>query len=218
MQDVDSDGDSDNTRSKKVGNKKHETDDGLRDEGSEEEVQIVTKESTKHKATVLEEAKPVVTAKKTAPQKGKPTPATATQSASKKSMTGAERMNTVSVKEEKTTQKLLKLKKIKVRAETEKQVVKVRVKAGVKIQADKLKVDIAVRKMELEYKLKMAQLGHIDCDQCWAHLVLIKQSCCIKLKQLMVWCRINDSLQLLWWRTTGAGSESSTNQPLQLQF
>ncbi|KAF8235969.1 hypothetical protein L208DRAFT_1253789 [Tricholoma matsutake] len=106
--------------------------------------------STKCKVTVLEEAKPVITPKKTAPQKGKSTPATATQSASKKSKTGANRMNAVSVKEEETTQKLGELKKTKVRAETEKQVAKVRAKADVKMQADKLKADIAVKKMEIQ--------------------------------------------------------------------
>ncbi|KAF8225238.1 hypothetical protein L208DRAFT_1506819, partial [Tricholoma matsutake] len=158
------DGDGDDMQHVDGDDDMQDTDDGLRDEGLEEEVQIVTKGSAKRKATVLEEAKPVVSAKKTAPQKGKSTPATATQSASKKSKTGAERMNAVSVKEEETTQKLLELKKTKVRAETEKQVAKLRAKADVKMQADKLKADIAVKKMELEYKLKMAQLGHIDCD------------------------------------------------------
>ena len=63
------DGDGDDTGSKEVGNES-QTDDGLGDEGSEEEVQVVTKVSAKCKAAVLEEAKPVVTAKKTAPQKG----------------------------------------------------------------------------------------------------------------------------------------------------
>ena len=161
------DGDGDDTGSKEVGNESHETDDGLGDEGSEEEVQVVIKESAKRKAAVLEETKPVITAKKTAPQKGKSTPAN--QSASKKSKTGAERMNAVSVKEEETTQKLLELKKTKVRAETEKQVAKVRAKADVRMQVDKLKADIAVKKMELEYKLKMAQLGHIDHDHPVGH-------------------------------------------------
>jgi hypothetical protein len=157
VDDGDDDGDDDTGRSKEIGD---ETDGN---EGSEEEVQIVTEGGAKRKVVVLEEAKPVVTAKKTAPQKGKSTPATVSQTASKKSKTGAtERMNAVSVKEEETTQKLLELKKTKVRAETEKQVAKVRAKADVKMQADKLKADIAVRKMELEYKLKMAQLGHVD--------------------------------------------------------
>ena len=140
MQHADYDGE--DTGSKEVGDESHETDDGLGDEGLEEEVEIVTKRSAKRKVSALEEAKPVITAKKTAPQNGKSTPANATQSASKKSKTGAERMNAVSVKEEGTTQKLLELKKMKVRAETEKQVAKVRAKADVKLQADRLRADI----------------------------------------------------------------------------
>ena len=86
----DDDDDDDTSRSKEIGD---ETDGN---EGSEEEVQIVTKGGAKCKAVVLEEAKPVVTAKKTAPQKGKSSPATVSQSALKKSKMGAtEKMNVV---------------------------------------------------------------------------------------------------------------------------
>jgi hypothetical protein len=86
------DDDDDDTGSKEIGDES----DG--NEGLEEEVQIVTKGGAKCKAVILEEAKPVDTAKKTAPQKGKSTPAAVTQSASKKSKTGAERINVVLVK------------------------------------------------------------------------------------------------------------------------
>ena len=70
-------------------------------------------------------------------------------------------MNAVLVKEE-TTQKLFELKKTKVKAEMEKQVARVKAKVNVKMQADKLKANLAVKKMEFDFRLQMAQLGQVN--------------------------------------------------------
>jgi len=71
-------------------------------------------------------------------------------------------MNAVSVKEEETTQKLFELKKTKVKTETEKQVARVKAKADVKMQADKLKANLAIKKMEFDFRLQMAWLGQVN--------------------------------------------------------
>ena len=103
-------------------------------------------------AKLMLEKKPA-NGKKTATQSGKSI--AATQPTTKKPRTGVEKMNAVLAKEE-TTQKLFELKKTKVKAETEKQVARVNMKADVKMQVDKLKANLAVKKMEFDFRLQMA--------------------------------------------------------------
>jgi hypothetical protein len=86
----------------------------------------------------------------------------ATQPTTKNPRTGVEKMNAVLAKEEETTQKLFELKKTKVKVETEKHVARVKAKSDVKMQPDKLKANLAIKKMEFDFRLQMAQLGQVN--------------------------------------------------------
>jgi len=69
--------------------------------------------------------------------------------------------------EEKTTQKVLDLKKAKVKGQMDKDLAKIWVEADLKMQQNKLKVelvtkklDMEAKKMEQEHQLCMAQMGY----------------------------------------------------------
>lgn len=117
---------------------------------------------TKRKATAVEapETKPP----KTPARAGKSTPAaattTASQRASKKPKTAIEKINTIAAKEEETTQKALDLKKLKVKGENDKVLAKIKAKTEVKIQQMKIRAELAQKKLDNEFRLQMARMGH----------------------------------------------------------
>ncbi|KDR65954.1 hypothetical protein GALMADRAFT_217266 [Galerina marginata CBS 339.88] len=103
----------------------------------------------------------------TAPWAGKSTVSTVTSSTQKKSKTGVEKFSEIVFKEEETTQKILNLKKTKAKGVTEKVIAKVKSKADVEMNRDKLKADLASKKLankleekklKFEYKFRMAEL------------------------------------------------------------
>jgi hypothetical protein len=119
---------------------------------------------TKRKATAVDapitiETKPL----KTSARAGKSTPAavttTASQRASKKAKTGIEKINAITAKEEETTQKVLELKKLKVKGENDKVLAKIKAKADLKMQQMKLRAELAQKKMDNEFRLQMARMG-----------------------------------------------------------
>jgi hypothetical protein len=103
---------------------------------------------------------------KTSARAGKSTPV-AGQRASKKPKTGIEKISAIVAKEEETTQKVLDLKKLRVKGENDKELAKIKAKTEVKIQQMKLraeltqkKLELAQKKMDNEFQLQMAWMGH----------------------------------------------------------
>jgi hypothetical protein len=152
------------------------------DEGENSEIEDVTMENLKpevpsktpsmktptvmkRKATAIEAPKTIETKPpKTSARAGKSTPAavttTASQRASKKPKTAIEKINAITVKEEETTQKMLELKKLKVKGENDKVLARIKAKADVKIQQMKLRAELAQKKLDNEFRLQMARMGH----------------------------------------------------------
>ena len=95
------------------------------------------------------------------PRESKSTP-TAASTKKPKPLKGIERFGDVAAREEQTTQMALDLRKAKVLNEREKSVAKVKAQADIKMHKDKLRAELAQKKLELEYqfKLQMAQMGH----------------------------------------------------------
>lgn len=117
---------------------------------------------TKRKATAVEA--PETKTLKTSARAGKSTPAaataTASQRASKKPKTGIEKINAITAKEEETTQKVLDLKKLKVKGENDKVLARIKVKAELKMQQMKLWAELAQQKLNNDFRLQMARMGH----------------------------------------------------------
>jgi hypothetical protein len=128
---------------------------------------LKTSTATKRKATAIVEApetKPLL--EKTSARAGKSTPAatTASQRASKNPKTGIEKINAIAVKEEETTQKVLDLKKLKVKGENDKVLAKIKAKAEVRMQQMKLRAELAQKKLDNEFRLQMARMGHASSE------------------------------------------------------
>ena len=104
----------------------------------------------------LSEAKP----KKTSVQSRKSAPVTTTCPVSKKLKTAIDKINTISAKEEETTQKVLDLKKLKTKGENDKALAKIKAKADLKMQQMKHKAELTQQKLEIKFQLQMAQMGH----------------------------------------------------------
>jgi hypothetical protein len=147
---------------------------GADDEGGNSDIDDVTMEKqvpsetpslktpivTKRKATAVEA--PETKTLKTSARAGKSTPTavTASQRASKKPKTGIEKINAIAAKEEETTQKVLELKKLKVKGENDKVLAKIKAKAEVKMQQMKLRAELAQQKLDNDFRLQMARMGH----------------------------------------------------------
>ncbi|KAF8815097.1 hypothetical protein BYT27DRAFT_7216816 [Phlegmacium glaucopus] len=69
-------------------------------------------------------------------------------------------ISAITAKEEETTQKVLDLKKLKVKGETEKVLAKIKAKADLKMQQMKLRAELMQKKMDNEFRLQMARMGH----------------------------------------------------------
>ena len=104
--------------------------------------------------------------KKTSARSGKSAPAmtAATAWASKKPKTGIEKINAITAKEEETTQKVLDLKKLKVKGENDKVLARIKAKVDLKMQGMKLRADLAQKKMDNEFRLQMARMGHASAE------------------------------------------------------
>jgi len=116
---------------------------------------VVIKGVMKCKAGVLKPEK----GKKTLAWKGKSVYATATMLVSKKAKMGAEKITAITAKEEKTTQKVLGLKKLKARGGNDKALAKIKAKADLKMQQLKLKAELVQKKMDHDFQLQMARMG-----------------------------------------------------------
>ena len=62
-----------------------------------------------------------------------------------------EKINAITAKEEETTQKMLELKKLKVKGENDKVLARIKAKADVKIQQMKLQAELAQKKLDNEF-------------------------------------------------------------------
>lgn len=145
---------------------------GADDEGGNSDIEDVTTEEqvpsktpslktpavTKRKATAVEalETKTL----KTSARAGKSTPASASQRASKKPKTGIEKINAITAKEEETTQKVLDLKKLKVKGENDKVLARIKAKSELKMQQMKFRAELAQQKLNNDFRLQMARMGH----------------------------------------------------------
>jgi hypothetical protein len=83
---------------------------------------------------------------------------------SKKPKTGVEKINTITAKEEEMTQKVLELKKLKVKGENDKVLARIKAKADLKMQGMKLQADLAQKKMDNEFYFQMARMGHASAE------------------------------------------------------
>jgi hypothetical protein len=121
---------------------------------------LKTLTTTKRKATAVEA--PETKTPKTSARAGKLTPAatTASQQAAKKPKTGIEKISAITAKEEEMTQKVLELKKLRMKGENDKVLVKIKAKADVKMQRMKLRAELTQKKMDNEFQLQMARIGH----------------------------------------------------------
>ena len=115
---------------------------------------VLSSTSTKRKAAIIDAS--VTKTPKTTARAGKSTPAmaaatTANPRVSKKPKTGIEKINAIAAKEEETTQKVLDLKKLKVKGENEKELAKIKAKADLKMQQMKLRAELAQKKMDNKF-------------------------------------------------------------------
>ena len=122
--------------------------------GSDSDEDVVVKGATQKRKAVALDSEPEKGIK-TSARKGKSIHATAP----KKSKTAAEKIATIAEKEEETAQKVLDLKRLKVKGENDKELARIKAKADVKIQQMKLKAELAQKKLDHEFQLQMARIG-----------------------------------------------------------
>lgn len=89
------------------------------------------------------------------PRAGKSVVAQTAVSTKKGKTTGIDRFADIAAREEETTQKALELKKTKFESNRDKAVAKVKAKADIQMNKDKLRAELAQKKLELEYKFKL---------------------------------------------------------------
>ena len=70
-----------------------------------------------------------------------------------------QKINAITAKEE-TTQKVLDLKKLKVKGENNKLLARIKAKAELKMQQMKFWAELAQQKLDNDFWLQMAQMGH----------------------------------------------------------
>jgi hypothetical protein len=98
----------------------------------------------------LDEKKP------TAPRPGKSTPAPAAPTQKKTTKNAIDKFSEIAAKEEETTQKVIELKKTKLKASADREIAKVKSKAEIKMNQDRLRAELEMKKMEYEYRFKLA--------------------------------------------------------------
>jgi hypothetical protein len=94
------------------------------------------------KISKVDEKKPM------APCPGKSTPALTQRKTSKSAI---DKFSKIAAKEEETTQRVIKLKKTKLKASTDREIAKVKSKAEIKMNQDRLRAELEMKKMEYEY-------------------------------------------------------------------
>lgn len=113
-------------------------------------------------ATSAKKTRPVIIAdekKPTAPRPAKSNPASASDATSrKKPKTGVDRFADIAAKEEETTQKALDVKKAVAEGRSAGEIARINGQKEIKLNKDRLRAELAAKKMELEYKFKMATL------------------------------------------------------------
>lgn len=115
------------------------------------DTQISTQTTKKSRA-----ASPALPSKKTAPRPAKSTPSTSTSQPNKKK-SGLEKFADITAREEETAQKYLDLRKVKAEGRAARSLEKVRSKKEIQMNKDKLKADLAKRRLELEFQLRSGQ-------------------------------------------------------------
>ena len=88
-----------------------------------------------------------------APHPGKLTPASTQRKTSKSAI---DKFSEIAAKEEETTQRVIKLKRTKLKASTDREIAKVKLKAEIKMNQDRLRAELEMKKMEYEYQFKLA--------------------------------------------------------------
>jgi hypothetical protein len=88
-----------------------------------------------------------------APCPGKSTPASTQRKTSKSAIN---KFSEIAAKEEETTQRVIELKRTKLKASTNREIAKVKSKAEIKINQDRLCAELEMKKMEYEYRFKLA--------------------------------------------------------------
>ena len=99
------------------------------------------------KRTKVDEKKP------TAPRPAKSTPAPTQKKTSKSAI---DKFSEIAAKEEETTQKVIELKKTKLKALADKEIAKVKSKAEIKMNQDRLCAELEMKKMEYGYRFRFA--------------------------------------------------------------
>jgi hypothetical protein len=125
-------------------------------EGEIQELKVEGMAGKKRKVMETREKK-TVEGKKMMAKSGKSVPATI-QPVTKKKKTGIEKLEALATKEEETTQKMLDLKREKTKGVMERALAKIKASAEIKIQRERIKAELAAKKMDHEFQLRMAQI------------------------------------------------------------
>ena len=127
---------------------------GSEDGGEGDDTRLVgTKRKGKGKAQGQKKHAKVDEKKPTAPRPGKSMPAPTQKKTSKSAI---DKFSEIAAKEEETTQKVIELKKTKLKASADREIAKVKSKAEIKMNQDRLRAELEMKKMEYEFQLKIA--------------------------------------------------------------
>ena len=127
---------------------------GSEDGGEGDDTRLVgTKRKGKGKAQAQKKHVEVDEKKPTAPRPGKSMPVPTQKRTSKSAI---DKFSEIAAKEEETTQKVIELKKTKLKASADREIAKVKSKAEIKMNQDRLRAELEMKKMEYEYQLKIA--------------------------------------------------------------
>ena len=118
------------------------------EETTEEDVEMSVKGATRR-------CKEPEKGKTTSARKGKSIHATAP----KMLKTSVEKFAAIAEKEQETVQKVLDLKRLKVKGENDKVLARIQAKADLKMQRMKLKAELAQKKLDHDFQLQMARIG-----------------------------------------------------------
>jgi len=130
---------------------------GSEDGGDGDDAQIGSKQKGKAKEVVVDfrPKKHVKVPEKNSmgPCPGKSTPAPTQKKTTKSAI---DKFSDIAAKEEETTQKVIELKRTKLKAYADKEIAKVKSKAEIKMNQDRLCAELEMKKMEYEYQFKLA--------------------------------------------------------------
>jgi len=137
---IDAEGDIDDEHGSEDGGDGDDARLGSKRKGKGKEGEVNSRQKKRGK---VDEKKPM------GPRPGKSTPA---PTQNKTSRTAIDKFSDIAAKEEETTQKVIELKRTKLKAHSDKEIAKVKSKAEVKMNQDRLRAHLAEKQMELEMK------------------------------------------------------------------